>query len=430
MTEMLTGTACSDVTGRLYERIYQIAADGKNAAIVVPDQFVFETEKALFRKCSEHGRTELFPNIRVLTIARLSDDIVTKFTVEKPPADDITKAVIMYNAVRNRGVQLNALGKIARKPGFASKMVKTVSLFKTAGIDCAKLGDSLEEENFTLASPSLLEKIKDIYALYLEYDQMLSQNYTDKLDVTMRAAVLASQNPYFEGMNIFVDGFNTFSGSQRMLLKAAAERAELCCFAFVCDKNDPRDIFRTVLADIDALSGGDGISEPDFENSRHMSPGIKRASELVYGESPDPEADMSSVRIIRADDIYCEMDFIAAEIKRLTSDEGLRFSDIAVLCSNPSEYRSPVESAFSKYGIPMFCDIPEVILNAPLTNLVLSMLRALDEPSAENLLSYVRSSFLRVRDGEGFRALSFADIDRSEERRVGKECRSRWSPYH
>lgn len=47
MTEMLTGTACSDVTGRLYERIYQIAADGKNAAIVVPDQFVFETEKAL-----------------------------------------------------------------------------------------------------------------------------------------------------------------------------------------------------------------------------------------------------------------------------------------------------------------------------------------------------------------------------------------------
>ena len=52
MTEMLTGTACSDVTGRLYERIYQIAADGKNAAIVVPDQFVFETEKALFRKCS------------------------------------------------------------------------------------------------------------------------------------------------------------------------------------------------------------------------------------------------------------------------------------------------------------------------------------------------------------------------------------------
>ena len=26
--------------------------------------------------------------------------------------------------------------------------------------------------------------------------------------------------------------------------------------------------------------------------------------------------------------------------------------------------------------------------------------------------------------------LSLAEINRSEERRVGKECRSRWSPYH
>ena len=26
--------------------------------------------------------------------------------------------------------------------------------------------------------------------------------------------------------------------------------------------------------------------------------------------------------------------------------------------------------------------------------------------------------------------LNFASVNRSEERRVGKECRSRWSPYH
>ena len=30
-----------------------------------------------------------------------------------------------------------------------------------------------------------------------------------------------------------------------------------------------------------------------------------------------------------------------------------------------------------------------------------------------------------VRDG-----VASADSERSEERRVGKECRSRWSPYH
>ena len=27
-------------------------------------------------------------------------------------------------------------------------------------------------------------------------------------------------------------------------------------------------------------------------------------------------------------------------------------------------------------------------------------------------------------------AADYSDVNRSEERRVGKECRSRWSPYH
>ena len=31
---------------------------------------------------------------------------------------------------------------------------------------------------------------------------------------------------------------------------------------------------------------------------------------------------------------------------------------------------------------------------------------------------------------EGWGSADFLDDNRSEERRVGKECRSRWSPYH
>ena len=32
-----------------------------------------------------------------------------------------------------------------------------------------------------------------------------------------------------------------------------------------------------------------------------------------------------------------------------------------------------------------------------------------------------------VRDSKN---IGFIELSRSEERRVGKECRSRWSPYH
>ena len=36
-----------------------------------------------------------------------------------------------------------------------------------------------------------------------------------------------------------------------------------------------------------------------------------------------------------------------------------------------------------------------------------------------------------VRKADYLRAIEYAStVERSEERRVGKECRSRWSPYH
>src|SRR2546430_14977065 len=40
----------------------------------------------------------------------------------------------------------------------------------------------------------------------------------------------------------------------------------------------------------------------------------------------------------------------------------------------------------------------------------------------------MRSFFDYAGPGEADHALRFSDNDRSEERRVGKECRSRWSP--
>ena len=40
------------------------------------------------------------------------------------------------------------------------------------------------------------------------------------------------------------------------------------------------------------------------------------------------------------------------------------------------------------------------------------------------------SAFTVPQPLENFYVADYANVIRSEERRVGKECRSRWSPYH
>ena len=84
----------------------------------------------------------------------------------------------------------------------------------------------------------------------------------------------------------------------------------------------------------------------------------------------------------------------------------LRCADAALL--------EPLEEAARELGLPLDMDGRPVWL----------------EPGGEGLRIDPRGDAVQVCYGTraaAFRALSLL---RSEERRVGKECRSRWSPYH
>ena len=78
--------------------------------------------------------------------------------------------------------------------------------------------------------------------------------------------------------------------------------------------------------------------------------------------------------------------------------------------------------------------------NKPFMNYVTSVVMQFTTKNAPEVIVKARGKFIsRAVDVSEVAAKRFLDkqvdvkeikIDRSEERRVGKECRSRWSPYH
>ena len=410
MTEFIIGKACADVSQRLRAKLIKDVKTGTNVTLIVPDQYVFETEKLLYRALAETGDTRLFACISVTTFNKLSEELISRYAGEKKPADDITKSILMYRAVSETHDDLEAFGRIATKQGFAAKMTSTVAMLKTAGVSAASLNSTLSavKEDFRDSSPALFAKLSDIGRIYSAYDALLSQSYSDKLDSTMNAARLAAENGFFKGCTVYCDGFSDFSKGQTELLLSIIDLADDVTFAFTSETDDnSRDIFTTVNGCIALLrehsENADkqtiGFDRTICDNERFSTPALATVSERIYAGS---RADCSSdgIRVIKADDVYSEMEFVAAEIRRLVTTEGMSYSDIAVLCSDPAEYITPIESAFDKYEIPLFADIPESILHMPLVNLLLSLLEVLKSFTTENVLSYVKSGFIQKSDGK------------------------------
>ena len=68
---------------------------------------------------------------------------------------------------------------------------------------------------------------------------------------------------------------------------------------------------------------------------------------------------------------------------------------------------------------------------ARLIGLVRPLLHIMTGAVLLGVLGYLCAIFLTILAGQGLlKGLGENTFFRSEERRVGKECRSRWSPYH
>ncbi len=422
MTEFIIGKACVDVSDRLRKKLLGNVIGGRKAIVIVPDQFEFETEKAIYRAFAAEGRTELFSAVSVRTFEKLADEIISKYAGEKKPADDITKNILMYRSVSEIKDELNAFGKVALKSGFVSGMTGTVTMFKTAGISAGSFQKTLDavSEDFRDSCPALFAKLGDIGRLYSTYDALLTASYSDRLDCTLTAAGLAAQHGCFRGEDIYCDGFSDFSRSQLEFLCSMLDLADNMTFSFISEPQEGcRDIFTTLNTTISLLKehsiGADkpvvGADVLLSENSHFSSPSLLALSDCVFGSS-SAECGMEGVRLIKAEDVYTESDFIAAEIRRLTTEEGLRYNEIAVLSSSPEDYRTPLESSFEKYGIPLFCDIPESILHLPMVNLVISLLNLLKSFTVENVLSYLKTGFLQRSSGK---PLTMRDINDFED---------------
>lgn len=436
MTRFITGSVGCDVSARMraeMARILQENAEPQKIIYIVPDQFEYETEKAVYRLLDGLGLIARSSEVNIRTFSSLSEEIINTLHEKKRPADDIVKNIIMHRVIKENKNALSAFGCAAEKQGFCKGMVRTVTMLKTAGITEGDLSEekllsARGEGRYDLSRFSgVLDKLRDVRLLYTAYNARLGEHWLDKLDFTSRAAELIASPDIdiFDGALVFVDCFNDFTGSQEKFLYSVITYADNVSIGFVTEDDPEREeLFYTVNAGLSRLfeharaaaaENNDIPPEIIKENSMDRYPEGSPICVLAKKLFTDAEpVDAPPPELISAKDIYEELEYAAAKIRELTDEKGLRYKDIAVLCTEPKKYGDCVRGVFERYDIPVFIDIPETILHLPLVNLIMALLRVCDSFTVENVLSCVKTGFLEKQTDKGRVGLTKKEVDTFE----------------
>lgn len=426
MVKFFVGKADLDVSGRIRAEIAELSRENvpeRKIIFIVPEQFEYETERAVYKLLKQNGLLHRMSAVEITTFTALSSEILSENGVDRPRADDIVKSVLMHKAVADCRSELTSLAGIVDKAGFCEKITATVTGFKSMGLNSKDLELSVEKlrqnRDIAVQNPAVFKKIEDVSLLYTCFDALMEKNgYLDRSDVTGIAADLVRKSSKFDGADVFVDSFNDFTNHQLRFLSEMIPAAQSVTFGFVTDLGDDKnEVFKTANSHITRLKAkADSEDIPiKIETSGMMQ---RYAENSALGELPRLlfQGGKSSrnidgaCEIIAASEIFEELDFVCAKIKQL-ADGGMRFRDIAVLCTDLGACGRYIESAFNKYEIPFFLDMRESILGQPLINAVIALLNALCDFSADTVLSCVKTGFFTKFDKEKNERVGLSDYD-------------------
>ncbi|MGG7144495.1 helicase-exonuclease AddAB subunit AddB [Clostridium nigeriense] len=384
--------------------------DSSNKLIlIVPEQYTFDTEKKFLDIVTEKG----FLRGEVLSFKRMAHRVFEECGGRTDiKISDSGRNMLIYKLLRDKGDELQYFNRMTKEQGFSSVVSKIITEFKKYNISTEILGIKEEE----IHDDELKKKMNDLKIIYHDFNEVLHKRFIDSDDeLTLLAKKLSDCNIY-DGAEIWIDEFTTFTPQQLEVIKILAKKAKTVNIT-LCSDNlnggkevDYTDIFDAIKNTENSIlnimkEGNISYLEPIDLNKGYSyrflkSEDIQHLEKHFFTYPFKPyKGKHNNVRLYKANNSYEEVETIAKDILVMVRDKGYRYKDIAVVCRNIDQYEKIVTVIFNDYNIPFFLDKKREILNNPLVVLIISSLEILSSNwSYESVFKYLKSGLVNVEE--------------------------------
>ena len=400
MLRFIIGKAGTGKTAAIYRELRLAAERGEGRyLLLVPEQYSHEAERELCRICGD--TLSLTAEVFSFTgLARRSAQL--RGGLAAPLLDKGGQLLCMALALETVGPRLQVYGGARQRAETQSLLLNAVDELKSACVSPERLLEAAEH-----CGAGLDRKLQDLALVLSAYDAVVANGHADPSD---RLSLLARQID--EGAlgpedRVYVDGFLDFTAQEHAVLAAMLRRKTELTVCLTLDAPDGEDeifaLSRSALRRLAAQARelGTEVQILRLEEDGGRAPALRLFADELFrygGERPVPEA--GCIRLGFAESIPAECEAAAAAVLELVRDKGCRWRDIAVAVRGFEDYRSALENAFRRYGIPLFVARRSELLQKPLPALI-SLAYEITETGwdVDDVISYLGTGLTGLDEG-------------------------------
>ena len=399
--KFIFGRPASGKTYQILEKIKRQTKTGRQCVLIVPEQFSFESERAVLRALGDKAAL----GVTVTSFTRLCDE-VGRYAggIAGVTLTDAQKVIFMSRALRSVEAELTLWRKYCRSVSFAKTMLDTVGEFKINAVSPDKLKAAAKETE----SAALKAKLCDTALIYETYDALVGERFLDPADRLTKLYRQLEDFRYFEKKDVFIDSFKGFTGQQFALIDRVLSQADNLTAALTDapETGGEFGIFSNIRAAAEKIRYAAAryrISEEEplvLGKPISVSANIAAVERLISGGTPEKTENDGSLTVCAADTAAEEAEFAVRNIRRLVRTENYRYRDFVIIARDAERYDDFINAACETYGVPCFSDKRRPLSAFPLAALADAAIQAILKGDSESILRFHKTGLGTLNTAE------------------------------
>ena len=401
MLKFIFGRPASGKTYNVLNTVKKLAESGKNTVLIVPEQFSFESERAVLKTLGDKAAL----NVSVMSFSRLCDEVGREVGgIAGVTITEADKIIFMNRALLSAADGLKIWRRYCHSVFFAKTMLDTIGEFKINTVTAEDLKKAAKETK----SHSLALKLHDIAVIYETYDALTGEQFIDPADSLTKLYRQLENCRFFRNKTVILDSFKGFTGQQFKIIDRILAQAD---DVIVSLTNDPElsgdyNVFMNIRAAAERIrksAARFSVAEDKplvLEKSYYNSKDMAALERLLAGGDFEKTQQCGDITLCAAASVSDEAEFAARTIRRLVRQKGYRYRDFVIIARDAEKYEESVYSACKLYGVPLFGDRREPLSAFPAAAAVNAALEFCLNPTSESILRFHKTGLGTLRTEE------------------------------